>query len=169
MSTYLLSIGINHYTDHAFKTLSCCENDATNIHEVFKRDLRLGERARKLVGAVSLAQVKAELREIGREIRNGDTFVFFFSGHGYQHPKCEDQYLLFPEAEAVLVNKGHRDGMLSLTMLCDLTEHWAGVAQVPDAPAFDHPQQQLARLPGLLRRLPSSQDTLTFPLYGFTP
>ena len=130
MSTYLLAIGINHYTDRAFRALSCCENDASEIHALFKRNLELGDRASKLVGAVSIADVKNELRRIGQEIRNGDTFVLFFAGHGYQHPKREDQFLLFPEAEARLVNKGYLDGMLSLSALCELTEHWAGVARV---------------------------------------
>ena len=130
MTTYLLAIGINQYTDRAFRALSCCENDATELHSLFKRNLDLGDRARKLVGAVSIADVKNELRRIGQEIRNGDTFVFFFAGHGYQHPRKEDQYLLFPDAEAVLVNKGHRDGMLALSALRDLTEHWTGVARV---------------------------------------
>lgn len=130
MSTYLLSIGINDYTDRAFTALTCCENDATEIHSLFKRNLELGERARKLVGRVTMAEVKNELRRIGQEVRNGDTFVFFFAGHGYQHPKREDQFLLFPEAEARLVNKGYLDGMLSLSALCELTDHWAGVARV---------------------------------------
>ena len=130
MTTYLLAIGINQYTDRAFRTLSCCENDATELHSLFKRNLDLGDRARKLVGAVSIADVKKALRHIEQEIRNGDTFVFFFAGHGYQHPRKEDQYLLFPDADAILVNKGHRDGMLSLSALRDLTEHWTGVARV---------------------------------------
>lgn len=130
MTTYLLAIGINHYTDRAFRTLSCCENDATELHSLFKRNLELGDRAHKLIGAVSIADVKTALRRIGQEIRNGDTFVFFFAGHGYQHPRKEDQYLMFPDAEAVLVNKGHRDGMLALSALRDLTEHWIGVARV---------------------------------------
>ncbi len=130
MSTYLLSIGINDYTDRAFKALTCCENDATEIHALFKRNLDLGERARKLVGRVTTVDVKNELRRIRHEIRNGDTFVFFFAGHGYQHPKREDQFLLFPEAEARLVNKGYLDGMLSLSALCELTDDWAGVARV---------------------------------------
>lgn len=130
MTTYFLAVGINHYTDRAFRALSCCENDATELHSLFKRNLELGDRARKLVGVVSIADVKNELRRIGQEIRNGDTFVFFFAGHGYQHPRKEDQYLLFPDAEAVLVNKGHRDGMLALSALRDLTEHWTGVARV---------------------------------------
>jgi uncharacterized caspase-like protein len=130
MTTYFLAVGINHYTDRAFRALSCCENDATELHALFKRNLELGDRARKLVGAVTIAEVKNELRRIEQEIRNGDTFVFFFAGHGYQHPRREDQFLLFPEADARLVNKGYLDGMLSLSALCELTEHWAGVARV---------------------------------------
>lgn len=130
MTTYLLAVGINHYTDRAFRALSCCENDATELHSLFKRNLELGDRARKLIGAVSIADVKNELRKIGQEIRNGDTFVFFFAGHGYQHPRREDQFLLFPEAEARLVNKGFLDGMLSLSALCELTSDWSGVSRV---------------------------------------
>lgn len=130
MSTYFLAIGINHYTDRAFRALSCCENDATELHSLFKRNLELGDRARKLVGTVSIADVKKELRRIEQEIRNGDTFVFFFAGHGYQHPRREDQFLLFPDAEARLVNKGFLDGMLSLSALCELTSEWSGVSRV---------------------------------------
>ena len=73
MSTYLLSIGINDYTDRAFKALTCCENDVTEIHALFKRNLELGERARKLIGRVTMAEVKNELRRIGQEVRNRAT------------------------------------------------------------------------------------------------
>ncbi|WP_144011756.1 caspase family protein [Vandammella animalimorsus] len=130
MATYLLAIGVNRYDDRAFTALSCCENDAHEIHSLFKRTLGLGERARKLVGAVTLKDCKDELRRLGQQVRNGDTFVLFFAGHGYQHPRGEEQYLLFPEADYRLVQRGFADGMFSLSALCTLTDDWPGVQRV---------------------------------------
>jgi hypothetical protein len=185
MTTYFLAVGINHYTDRAFRALSCCENDASELHSLFKRNLELGDRAYKLTGAVSISDVKKALRHIEQEIRNGDTFVFFFAGHGYQHPRKEDQYLLFPDADAILVNRGHRDGMLSLSALRDLTEHWAGVARVfildacrswlpgrgAEGALFDN-EAALAylasRSPGFSPEL-EKPDTSTTPLGGALP
>lgn len=129
MSTYFLAVGINHYEDQAYPNLSCCEEDADELLGLFKRGLKVGERARKLVGAVRPDNVMDEINRIGKEIRHGDTFVFFFAGHGHQDPNHEDQFLVFPKTNAKLVKNGLTEGMLSLSALCLLTDHWVGVTR----------------------------------------
>lgn len=128
MATFGLFIGINQYVDKAFTALTCPEEDASELYSLFKRDLGLGANAHKLVGQPSTLDVKRRLRSIGQQIRNGDSFIFFFAGHGYQHPEKKDQYLLFPEAESVLLRRGKIDGeLLSLSSLVALTDDWEGV------------------------------------------
>lgn len=130
MRTFFLSVGINRYKDRAYPELSCCENDANELQALFKRSLKLGDRARKLVGAVDVTSVYDEIHRIGGEIRNGDTFVFFFAGHGYEDPDHKDQFMLFPNALAKLVIERTSEGMLRLSALRTLTDDWAGVTRI---------------------------------------
>lgn len=170
MRTFFLSVGINRYKDQAYPELSCCENDANELQALFKRSLKLGDRARKLVGSVSMTSVYDEIHRIGGEIRNGDTFVFFFAGHGYEDPDHKDQFMLFPDALAKLVNKGFRDGMLPLSALCALTDDWVGVTRlfILDACRDLLPKGQRGATPQVF----SNEDGLAYVVSrspGFSP
>jgi TPR repeat protein len=131
MTSYAIFIGINDYDDRAFKALVCPQDDANELCGLFKNVLGYGEFAVRLVQQVTVLEVRRKLKEIGWQIRNGDSFLFFFAGHGYQHPEGHDQYLLFPEADARLIRAGKMDGeLLSLSTLIALTDGWEGVQRI---------------------------------------
>lgn len=123
MAVHVFALGVNSYRE-PITSLKCCERDARAVAALFKEGFGyeveyLEERKAEDI----LARIK-ELKP-----RPGDTFVFYFSGHGKAHKS--DQFLLLPHADLELLEGDNVAvmGALSYNMLKRVTsrENWAGV------------------------------------------
>lgn len=93
MTTHLVALGVNDYRSPV-SPLKCCLRDAREVVAVFKE--RFGFNA-LLVESPTLEALISSLRRLERELKSGDTFVFYFSGHGKSHQ--EDHFLLLPDVD----------------------------------------------------------------------
>ncbi len=127
MKKVALFVGVDRYEDQSIATLGCAARDARELGWVF-RD-RLGFTVEVLTDAElgSGSNVMSTLRKMGKELSAGDTFVFYFSGHG-KSVGDRDQLFLLPHADAASVESGSTgEGTLSYTQLLRFTTSWVGV------------------------------------------
>jgi len=84
-----LFIGINNYKDSGIAPLSFAQQDAIELHSLFKaRDYE----AQYLIGDGATADGMVDaVRKAVSGLKSGDSFVFFFAGHGVERG---DKYLL---------------------------------------------------------------------------
>lgn len=129
MAEYALFVGVNEYPrDLSMPPLRYAEVDATELWSTFKHLLGYGERA-VLLRAPHALTVLETFDEFGKRVRSGDTFVFYFAGHGFQ--LGGDQYLLMPNANLGKLKRGdvNNNDVLSLRSLLDDVASWKGQAQ----------------------------------------
>ena len=126
MTVRALALGINQYRDPLIPALQCCERDAREVTSVLKDGfgfdaVYLEERMTE--------QIEARIEDLGAQLKPGDTFVFYFSGHGKAH--SGDHYLLLPGARLGAFESGAvvASGVLSYRNLKHLTAGpaWQGV------------------------------------------
>ncbi len=83
-SLHILSIGINSYANPAFD-LAYARPDAELIAEILGQKNLLVKQTRTLYDQwATKAGILNEIRFMGSEMIEGDTFIMFFSGHGMQ-------------------------------------------------------------------------------------
>lgn len=104
MADYILLAGISDYQDKYLSNLRLAHRDAQNLHGLFRHGLGFGDKAILLPADVSLRDFNRQFNEISQRLTVDDRFIFYFSGHGYQHG--EEQYLLLAEAEKGEVEAG---------------------------------------------------------------
>jgi formylglycine-generating enzyme required for sulfatase activity len=104
MADYILLAGISDYRDKYLSNLRLAHRDAQNLHGLFRHGLGFGDKAILLPADVSLRDFNRQFNEISQRLTVDDRFIFYFSGHGYQHG--DEQYLLLAEAEKGEVEAG---------------------------------------------------------------
>lgn len=110
-----LFIGIDRYKN-GINTLNCAVNDATSLMTAFARAQYDTVEALFNDDAHS-EKIIEKIETITRELKEGDIFVFYFSGHGREIEGTH--YLVGPTARA---NKAfYSIGSVSLPQLIDLT------------------------------------------------
>lgn len=130
MTTYLVSLGVNDYR-HPISPLKCCQRDAREVVSVFKE--RFGFHAH-LIESTTLDALVSMLRRIELQLAPGDTFVFYFSGHGKAHR--QDHFLLLPDVDlddlADFAGGSSGVGFVSYRHLKRFTSRvsWAGVKRL---------------------------------------
>jgi hypothetical protein len=132
MTRHALFIGNNDHVDRTITPLHCAQRDASELYGLFKRTLGYGEQAH-LMEAPTQGDVFDRLEAIGQQVRAGDSFVFFFAGHGYESGDGEDQYLLLSQVRMRLLigdGRGAPPGVLSVRDLVTETDRWVGVERV---------------------------------------
>jgi len=83
-SLHVLSIGINEYSNPAYN-LDYARPDAQLIAEILGQNNRLRKQTRTLYDSqATKAGILNEMRSMGSDMIEGDTFIMFFSGHGAQ-------------------------------------------------------------------------------------
>lgn len=107
MADYILLAGISDYRDKYLSNLRLAHRDAQNLHGFFRHGLGFGDHAILLPADVSLRDFNRQFNEISQRLTVDDRFIFYFSGHGYQHG--DEQYLLLSEAEKAEVEAGRLD------------------------------------------------------------
>jgi len=97
MQKHALLIGIDAYADGNIRGLDCAEDDARHMAAFLREDCGFG-RVLQLRGkrATFLETVQA-VNELAASMAPDDLFLFFFSGHGYEHAH-EGHLLLLHEA-----------------------------------------------------------------------
>ena len=95
-----LFVGVNQYRDKGINNLSCAVNDATALSQYFSG--KGYETFLMTDGAVSAANVCAQISEISKSLETGDVFLFYFSGHG--HEFGDNHYLLCPAASTATLD-----------------------------------------------------------------
>ena len=131
MPCHALFIGINHYQDVAIPTLLGAERDAEELYALFKHGLGYGERAHRLQSPTP-DRVFDEIERIRATVHAGDTFVFYFAGHGFELPGGGDQLLLTGAARWRHLNSDSsaKPGVVSVGTLVDELAGWEGVSSV---------------------------------------
>ena len=82
MTHHALIIGIDKFgLDRNVRPLRYAEADAHATHQVFQQVLGYGENAHLLLQP-NLSMARRALHAVGEQVRAGDTFVFYFAGHG---------------------------------------------------------------------------------------
>lgn len=117
MTTHLLAIGVNRSEiDRNIDPLKYAEDDARAMKAFFANELGCGDHAVLLV-APTFGDVRQRLDEIGGRVHAGDTFVLYFSGHGYLVQG--EPYCLLSNAELAPIRSGRTDSndLLSVSWL----------------------------------------------------
>lgn len=104
MADYILLAGISDYRDKYLSNLRLAHRDAQNLHGLFRHGLGFGDNAILLPTDVSLRDFNRQFNEVSQRLTVDDRFIFYFSGHGYQHG--DEQYLLLAEAEKGEIEAG---------------------------------------------------------------
>ena len=73
-----LFVGINQYKDRQIANLNCCIQDASALFGLFRT---YGFDARLLIDPGE-ARVKNEVSSMADNLKPGDSFFFYFAGHG---------------------------------------------------------------------------------------
>lgn len=124
---HALIIGVDaSRVDHHLQPLDYACRDARATHLVFAEMLGYGPNAVLLEGP-NLSDARRALRKIGQAVRAGDTFVFYYAGHGARDG--DDQLLLLGEVDLLELDKGHAKGndVLSLEGLMATVADWPDV------------------------------------------
>ena len=127
MTHHALIIGIDKFgLDRNVRPLRYAEADAHATHQVFQQVLGYGENAHLLLQP-NLSMARRALHAVGEQVRAGDTFVFYFAGHGATHQ--QEQFLLLHEVNLAALERGDVTGndLLSLTTLMGEVADWPEV------------------------------------------
>ncbi|MFN9031383.1 MAG: caspase family protein [Betaproteobacteria bacterium] len=128
MTTYAFCLGVNQYT-WPIPALRCAERDAIKLAALMGETL--GFEAEVLEERTT-SGIEKRIEALGQRLRPGDSFVFYFSGHG--KAEGDDHLLLLPEARLHMLESGSTvtSGLLSWRSLCTLTAQaaWQGVQRV---------------------------------------
>ncbi|WP_051279455.1 SUMF1/EgtB/PvdO family nonheme iron enzyme [Chitinilyticum aquatile] len=127
MARYGFFIGINPYQDPNIGVLKCAENDARELTGVFQHKLGFQTTYIEERDAPGILE---KLQGIERKLQAGDTFLFYFSGHGIQH--ADEQYFLLPKARLTHLDAGLTTDTLPWKALNLYTEneHWRDVHRI---------------------------------------
>jgi formylglycine-generating enzyme required for sulfatase activity len=134
MKRIALFVGINQYDDPGITSLNCAVNDAQKLAGLFEH--RLGFKCEVLTDADLRRglRVTSTLRKLGSQLKEGDTFLLFFAGHGKTVGENDtaDQLFLLQDADRVALDAGAvaGEGLLSLRNLRVTTERWHGVTRL---------------------------------------
>ena len=130
MSLHALFIGINDYkSDLSISNLRYAQSDARELYGLFRNGLGHNPQNIHILDAPNNTQAMDKLRGIGAGMRSGDSFLFFFSGHGHQ--MGSDQLLLMPSAVRADILAGRRSiDVLSLKDMIEETQGWPNVQSV---------------------------------------
>ena len=130
MSLHALFIGINDYkSDLSISNLRYAQSDARELYGLFRNGLGHNPQNIHILDAPNNTQAMDKLRGIGSGMRSGDSFLFFFSGHGHQIRG--DQYLLMPSAVRADILADRRSiDVLSLKDMIEETQGWPNVQSV---------------------------------------
>ena len=127
MTHHALVIGLDQTQDRHIQALRFACADAQAIHATLQQALGYGDQAHLLLHP-DMKAVRAALVRIQPAVRAGDTFVFYFAGHGAQ--EAGEQYLLLHEASLVELERGDVAGndLLPLGWLMrKVAEDWPAV------------------------------------------
>ena len=83
-----LVVGVSKYSIFENKDLLFCKNDIIEINNVFQKRLGITSNNIRTLGMeyeVEQDSFLKALQEINNSIEEDDTFIFYFSGHGYVH------------------------------------------------------------------------------------
>jgi uncharacterized caspase-like protein len=86
MTHHALIIGIDTFAKRNVHPLRYAAADARATHQVFQQVLGYGDNAHLLLQP-NLSQARWALDAVGERVQAGDTFVFYFAGHGAKHQK----------------------------------------------------------------------------------
>lgn len=128
MPLHALFIGINQYeADRDIPQLRYAHKDARLLYTLFSEVLGHDAANIHLLDVPNSVDAFKQLKAIGKRVRSGDSFLFFFSGHGHQFGN--DQLLLLPQADLKDILAGRRTGVdvLSLRDMVDETSTWPNV------------------------------------------
>jgi hypothetical protein len=110
-------------------SLKCAERDARELAALFKYEL--GYQAEYLEGS-TVDDIQSSIARLADKLQAGDTFIFYFSGHGKSHK--DDQYFLLKGCDYDVLEQGCAitAGVLSWDTLKKLTSKakWQGVQRV---------------------------------------
>jgi len=84
-----LLVAVDHYEDEQILSLTCAENDGIELHGFFKHEAGYDEV--KLLRKPNSQEVLDTAVSVISSLEEGDTFIFFFAGHGVEH---EGRHLL---------------------------------------------------------------------------
>jgi hypothetical protein len=113
-----LFVGVGKYTHlPANKQLPVCPADAKQAAEAFKKHCGLEEAVVLVDAEATPAKVEAAIKKAAAVTRPGDTFVFFWSGHGaiYLHPETKEpkhSLMLTDSPAPALTEKSSREEIL---------------------------------------------------------
>lgn len=124
MARYAFFKGVNRYNDPSITSLKCAERDARDLSGIFQH--KLGFDARYLEENTA-EEIVQRIDQIGQRLKPGDTFLFYFAGHGKEHG--DDQLFLLPGVKRSTLDAGLTLGVLTFKTLRALTEglQWQGV------------------------------------------
>ena len=126
MSIVAVGLGVNVCKDPLIPVLLCCERDAREFTGLLKDGF--GFDVHYLEERVT-EHIEERIEALGERLKPGDTFIFYFSGHGKAH--WDDHYLLLPGARLAAFESGSVavSGVLSYRNLKHITSgpRWQGV------------------------------------------
>lgn len=99
-SLHILAIGINDYADPGIQDLSYAVADADLIVTRLGTENRLAKQHTSLTSPLQTTKssIQNTIRSIGYNITDGDTFIMFYSGHGYQNGARTTEYIVPSDA-----------------------------------------------------------------------
>lgn len=99
-SLHILAIGINDYDDPRISDLSYAVVDAELIVTRLGTENRLAKQHTLLSwpSHTTKSSIQNAIRNIGCNITDGDTFIMFYSGHGYQNGAATTEYIVPSDA-----------------------------------------------------------------------
>lgn len=128
MARYALLKAVNDYDDPDFLSLKCAESDARDLTGILEH--KLGFEARYLEEKTA-EQICKRISQIAERLKPGDTFLFYFAGHGKEHDG--DYLFLLPGVSSATLGAGLLTlGVLTFKTLRVLTQgiQWKGVHRI---------------------------------------
>lgn len=122
MKRRALFVGVNNYQDDKINDLLCAVKDAETTCQYF-RDKGFETFLMK-DHEVSLVNVREKVKKLCEDLRKGDVFVFYFSGHG--HEVGDNHFLLGYNASVDMLEFGGGDA-LPLASVRRFSEKCSGV------------------------------------------
>ena len=89
--TYALLTAVGVYEDTKMKSLPCAWKDLDRMKQALREGLKLEEDDVRIPGndrAVTLYSFARSISEFARLMREEDTFIYYFSGHGRENELC---------------------------------------------------------------------------------